>query len=60
MATDFTRAFLISEMKDMRATFGVEQLVVQLRESIKCKPMLASLQKYLERVLAMHAATCKF
>ena len=60
MATDFTRAFLISDMEDMKATFGTEQLVVQLTEFIKCKPVLASLQKYLKRVLAMHAATCKF
>ena len=60
MATDFTRAFLISEMKDMRAAYGVEELVVQLNGFLQCKPVLASLQKYLKRVLAMHAATCKF
>ena len=32
MATGFTRAFLISDMKDMKAAFGTEQLVVQLTE----------------------------
>lgn len=47
MATAFTRAFLISEMKDMRASFGVEQLVVQPTEFLKCKPVLTCLQKYL-------------
>lgn len=60
MATDFTRTFLVSEGRDLRAAFGAEHLVVELTEFMKIAPVVASLQKYLKRVLAMHAAVQKF
>ena len=60
MSTDFIRTFLITESKDLRGTFGSEQLHVQLANFLEVEPLVTELGKYHKRVLAMHAATSRF
>ena len=60
MSTDFIRTFLITESKDLRVTFGSEQLHVQLANFLEVEPLVTELGKYHKRVLATHAATSTF
>ena len=59
-STDFIRTFLITESKDLRGTFGSEQLHVQFTNFLEVEPLVTELGKYRKRVPAMHAATSRF
>ena len=59
ISTDFIRTF-ITESKDLRDTFGPEQLHVQPTNFMEVEPLVTEPGKYHKRVLAMDAATSRF
>jgi hypothetical protein len=57
----FAKEFLISEVRDLKAKYEAEHLLVGVTKFLsESTEALEPLQKYLRRVLAMHAANSKF